>query len=170
MTSPPPPALLFFVFVFCHVINILGKKERSWVYLINHIDLAAPSFKTGLLRNPLFYFILHNSIIWGKKKKKKKKPTRGVPVVAQRKQIQLISLRMWLGSLALVGGSRIQCCQELWCRSQTQLRSCVAVAVASSYSSDSSPGLATSICHVSGPKKRQKKKTNPQKTKKNYQH
>jgi len=73
MTSPPPPALLFFVFVFCHVINILGKKERSWVYLINHIDLDAPSFKPSLVENCLFYFILHNSIIWGIKKKKKKK-------------------------------------------------------------------------------------------------
>ena len=41
-----------------------------------------------------------------------------------------------------------------------QLRSPVAVAVveASSYSSDSTPGLGTSICHECGPKNRKKKK------------
>ena len=31
-------------------------------------------------------------------------------------------------SLAFLSGSRIQRCCELWCRSQMQLRSCVAVA------------------------------------------
>ena len=38
---------------------------------------------------------------------------------------------------------------ELRCRSQMQLESCVAVAVAqaSGYGSDSTPSLGTSICH-----------------------
>ena len=36
--------------------------------------------------------------------------------------------------------------QELWCRSQTWLRSGTAVAVASGYISDSTPSLGTSIC------------------------
>ena len=31
--------------------------------------------------------------------------------------------------LASFSGLRIQCCCELWCRSQTQLRSCVVVAM-----------------------------------------
>ena len=38
------------------------------------------------------------------------------------------------------------------------LRSCIAVAVAEagSYSSDSTPGLGTSMCHTCGPKKKKK--------------
>ena len=49
--------------------------------------------------------------------------------MAQRKRIQLISMTMWVPSLALLSGLRIRCCCELWCRSQTQLGSSVAVAV-----------------------------------------
>ena len=47
---------------------------------------------------------------------------KGVPVVAK-----------WLTNLTrnnVVAGLRIQCCPELWCRSQPQLGSCVAVALA----------------------------------------
>ena len=53
----------------------------------------------------------------------------------------------------------IWCCRELQCRLQMQLGSCVAVAVvqASSYSSDLTPSLGTSICHGCGPKKTRKK-------------
>ena len=61
-------------------------------------------------------------------------------------------------SLALLGGSGICCCHELWCSLQTQLRSGVAVAVAGSYSSDSIPGLGTSICCEFGTKKQKKKR------------
>ena len=32
-------------------------------------------------------------------------------------------MRMWVPSLALISGLRIQHCHELWCRSQTRLRS-----------------------------------------------
>ena len=42
-----------------------------------------------------------------------------VPVVAQQKQTQQISMRMRVQSLALLHGLKIQCCHELWCRSQT---------------------------------------------------
>ena len=73
-----------------------------------------------------------------------------------------------------VGGSipglaqwlRLWCCHELWCRSQTRLRSGIAVAVvqASSYISTQTPSLETTICHRSGPKKT--KQTN--KTRKLY--
>ena len=63
-------------------------------------------------------------------------------------------------SLALLSGLRIPSCCELWCGSQMRLASRVAVAVAyaSNYSSDSTPGLGTSICHGRGPKKQKKKK------------
>ena len=53
----------------------------------------------------------------------------GVPVVAQWKQIRLLSMRMRVQSLALLSGLRIQHCCELWCRSQMWLRSGIAVAV-----------------------------------------
>ena len=53
----------------------------------------------------------------------------GVPLVAQRKQTQLGSMRMRVRSLALLSGLRIHRCPELWCRSKTWLRSRVAVAV-----------------------------------------
>ena len=82
----------------------------------------------------------------------------GVPSVAQW------SKRMRVLSLASLRGLRIQRCQELWCRSQTQLRSCVVVAVvqACSCSSDSAPSLGTSICL----KKQKKKKKKPKQTNK----
>ena len=43
---------------------------------------------------------------------------------------------------------------QLWCRLQTRLGSCVAVALAQAggYSSDLTPSLGTSICRGSGPK------------------
>ena len=51
----------------------------------------------------------------------------GVPVVVQRKRIRLGTMRLRVRSLALLNASRIRCCRELWGRSQTQLRSGVAV-------------------------------------------
>ena len=42
--------------------------------------------------------------------------------MAQRKRIQLGTMRLWVQSLALISGLRIQCCHELWCRLQTQFR------------------------------------------------
>ena len=67
--------------------------------------------------------------------KKKKNPElipylAGVPIMVQWKRIQLGTKRFRVRSLALLSGLRIEHCCELWCRSQTQLRSCVAVAVA----------------------------------------
>ena len=58
----------------------------------------------------------------------KNKSIHAVPVVAQWKWIQLASMRMWVPSLASLSGSRIQHCLELWCRLQTQLGSCIAMA------------------------------------------
>ena len=54
---------------------------------------------------------------------------------------------MRVRSLAWLSGLRTWRCRELWCRLQTRLRSGVAVAVAGSYSSDSTPILGTSMCH-----------------------
>ena len=49
--------------------------------------------------------------------------------MAQRKQIQLVSKRIRVQSLASLSGLRIWRCQELWCKLQTWLRSGVAVAL-----------------------------------------
>ena len=82
-------------------------------------------------------------------------------IVVRQKQTQLVSVRMQVRSLALLNGSVIWSCHELWCRSQTQLRSHVAMTVvyAGSWSSDSTPSLETSICRGYGPKKEKKKKS-----------
>ena len=71
---------------------------------------------------------------------------------------------MWVQPLASLRGLRIWRCDELRCRSQTWLRSGVAVAmaVAGSCCSDSTPSLGTCICPGCGPKK-QNKQTNKQK-------
>ena len=45
-----------------------------------------------------------------------------------------------------------------WCRSQTRLGSCVAVAYAGGYSSDSTPRLGTSLCRGCSPKKTKRKR------------
>ena len=50
--------------------------------------------------------------------------------MAQRKQIQLGTMRLQIQSLALLRGLRIWHCRELWYGSQMQLGSRVAVAVA----------------------------------------
>ena len=49
---------------------------------------------------------------------------------------QLVSMRTQVWYLALLSGLRIQYCHEPQCRSQTRLGSCVAVAMAGSYSSN----------------------------------
>ena len=69
-------------------------------------------------------------------------------------------MRMEVPSLALLSGSGIWRCGELWCRLQMRLRSGVVVAgvEAGSYSSDSTPSLGTSLCHVCGPKTQKEKK------------
>ena len=61
-------------------------------------------------------------------------------------------------SLALLNGLRIRCCRELQCGSQRWLGSGMAMAVASSCSSNLTPGLGTSICHRCVLKKKKKRK------------
>ena len=70
-------------------------------------------------------------------------------------------MRIWVQSLVLLGGIRIQRCLELWCRLQTQLGSDVAVAVAQtgSCSSNLTPSLGISVRHRCGLKNKRKKKS-----------
>ena len=72
----------------------------------------------------------------------------------------LVSSRMKVRSLALLGGLRNQRFHELQCRSHMWLGSGVAVAVAeaSSYSSNSTPCPGTSICHGCRRKKKEEEK------------
>ena len=96
----------------------------------------------------------------GASEKETLKTVLGVPVVAQQKQVRLVSMRMWVRSLALLVGLRIQRCRELWYWSQKQLGSGIPVAVvwACSYSSDLTPSLGTSMCCRCNPQKRKGKK------------
>ena len=55
--------------------------------------------------------------------------------------------------------SGIQHCHELWCSLQTWLGSCIVVACAGSYSSNSTPSLGTSTCLRCSPKKQKKRKS-----------
>ena len=83
-----------------------------------------------------------------------------VPIVVQQKRIQLVSMRIWIWSLAFLSGSVIQCCCELWYRLQARLRfpRCCGCGKASSYSSNSTPSLGTSICHKCGLKKKKRRR------------
>ena len=58
-----------------------------------------------------------------RKKRKEKKKFLRIPIVEQQKQIWLVSMRSWVRSLALLSGSRIWHCCELWYRSQMWLGS-----------------------------------------------
>ena len=85
-----------------------------------------------------------------KKRNKRKSYTGGVPHVAQRKRIRLVSMRVRVQTLASEGR---------W-RSQMRLGSCMAVAVvqAGSSSSDLTPSLGTSVSHRCSPKNQKIKK------------
>ena len=109
-------------------------------------------FREMQIKTTLRYYLTHlrMAII--------KKNTRSSCCI-QQEQIQLVSMRMWVQSLASLSGSRIQHCHDLWCRSQMRLKSCVAVpvAVTSSCSSNSTLGLEPPYA-ASFPKKQKKKK------------
>ena len=78
----------------------------------------------------------------------------------------LTSIHEDVGSIpALLSGLRIQCCRELWCKSQMRLGFGVAMAVARavSCSSDSTPGLGASPCYTCGPRGKKKKRFSFQK-------
>ena len=111
---------------------------------------------TALIQ-PLTWKLVHAASAALKTNKTKQNPKKrnrhGVPVVAQWLTNLTGTTRLWVRSLALLSGWRILRCRELWCRSQTWLRSGVAVAVVQvrSNSSDSTPSLGTSMCHRCSP-------------------
>ena len=90
-------------------------------------------------------------------------PLPEFPLCLSGLRTQLVSMRTWVQSLALLSVLKIQHCCELWCRSQMLLRShfAVAVALASRSSFNSTPSLGTSTCYRCHPKKAKKKKKHP---------
>ena len=79
----------------------------------------------------------------------------------------LVSMRMLVRSLALLSGSGIWHCCELWCKWQTWFGFCVAVAVAVAgrCSTDSTPSLGISICcRCASKRKKEKKKKKKKRT------
>ena len=86
------------------------------------------------------------------------------PLWLSRLRTQLVSVRMHVQYLASLNGLRILHFHELWCWSQMQLRSHVAVAVveAGSCSSNSTPSLGTSICCRCGQRRKEGRKEKSQ--------
>ena len=74
----------------------------------------------------------------------------GVPVVVQQKQIRLVSM-MWPHAMGQGSSIAMSCCVGR--RRGFVPWTPVAVAMAGSCTSDSTPSLGTSICHGCGPKK-----------------
>ena len=107
-------------------------KARMMVSLLfgDHISKNIPTYKQSDFKMKILKELFRVFLLW-----------------CSRKQIQLVTMRLQVQSLPLFSGSRIWRCHELWCRSQTQLGSCVAVAVVkvSCYSCNLTPSLRTSI-------------------------
>ena len=119
-------------------------------------DIYASMFTKLYLSKLLSNLYLVSSVIISELKH-----LREFPLWLIGQQTQLASMRkLFYPWLALLGGLRIWHCSELCCRLQTWLGSCVPVAVAqaSSCSSDQSPSLGTSTCHRCSSKKKKKKK------------
>ena len=83
---------------------------------------------------------------------KKKKKT----LMVQCKQIQLVSMRMWVRSLASLSGQQYSVAVS--CGVDHRSGVAVAVAVTGSCGSDLTPSLGTSICHRCSTKKKKKRK------------
>ena len=110
-----------------------SSQRQSWVLnLLSHNN-----------RNSYFDFLwyLHQFVARFKSKLLgflKKLVVMEFPLWCSGYWIRLGIMRLWVWSLASLNGLRIRHCHELWCRSQTQLGSQVAVAVvqAGGYSSN----------------------------------
>ena len=126
--------ILFLIFCFLITISYIFCFLIIYILFLEHVSICLPKGKK-----------IDDKIL-------------GLPIEAQWKWIWLASMRSQVQFLTSLIGLRIQCCCELWCRSQTWLGSGVPVVQASSYSSNSSPSLRNSICHRCGPKKKQTKK------------
>ena len=103
----------------------LGKKQElthvpSSPFLTTHFFLLS-SFQDFLKMSSLLVFQFPDAAI--------KLLVSGVPVVVQQKWIPPETMRLQVWPLALLSGSRIRSCHELWCRLQMRLRSQVAVAL-----------------------------------------
>ena len=88
-------------------------------------------------------------MLWVQPKKRKRKKKKNEEQGREDKDlIDAFSVRMWVQSLVLPSGLRIQCCSKLQHRSQMWLKSGVALAVvwASSCRSDLTSGPGTSMC------------------------
>ena len=81
----------------------------------------------------------------------------GVPCVAERVKDLMLSLRMWVQSLALFSGLRIWRCHKLWHRLQMLLRSSVAMAVAQSGATAQIQPLACELPYATGVAVKRKK-------------
>ena len=106
--------------------NTVGTQQRTsewyyWFYTIFKVN-TAQNFHKGSV-TPSLGRISHSKK-FGSVIKSNLKVTWGVPVVAQWKWTWLVSMRIQVLPLASLWH-----CRELWYRLQTQLRSCVAVAV-----------------------------------------
>ena len=88
--------------------------------------------------------------------------SREFPLCLSRLRTQLVSMRMWVRSLASLSGVRIWCCHKLQGRSRMRLRSPAAIAVAvvqaGGCSSDWTPSPGTPICPKCSSKKKKRKK------------
>ena len=125
---------IFYVFIVAYIVlyynwlfTCLSSKyqRQSLPLLILNCELSRTEFSKVVNITTLTYIFLSSEIkMWSKNI-----VILGVPVVAQQKRMQLVSMKMQDRSLALLSGLRIQHSCELWCRLQMRLRSWVAVAV-----------------------------------------
>ena len=108
---PPPPPPHSVASSKKHFLGLHGSGWLSWALGLKVSHQAAINVSQIFTRNV------------------SKQELEGIPTVAQWEQTRLITMRLWVQSLALHSGLRIQYCCESWCRSQMRFRSDVAVAV-----------------------------------------
>ena len=106
-----------------------SKEELKWGCVKRSKKPACRNFHGNILDNMSIKTSNDSNIIIHFVNMSQKKKV-GVPFVVEQKKIQLGTMRLRVQSLALLCGLRFWRCRELWCRLQTRLRSCIAVAVA----------------------------------------
>ena len=107
------------------VLLMISYSTRIFLYILCYFSLPPPPVPVSLIYDVNEMLQEHNIIIWFGSLYKE---LLEVPTVAQQSRGRLVSIRMQVRSLNLLGGLRIQRCHELWYRSQTGLRSRAAVA------------------------------------------